>query len=264
MKMTYSLILVVCIFLGLIPSLVRAEVMLTATSHSAQGRNSDGNEYSESLSSFASPTTFTLTVTTPTYDTHSASATNTITRTNTLGGYAFRSAYTLHAESGENVPLRLVEANAAGHEYFTVDIATPYSVAGLLNLDEGFSGQILATLYDATIDEYLFFVYNNNFGGNVSLELGQPLGLGDLTGSLTGLLMPGHAYQFEYSVFVGTDSSSPTPNDINGSGFVSLQLGTLQAQEVPEPFSLTIWGLVGAGGALASFVSRRRQSHTIA
>jgi len=243
--------------LGFLPSSASAGFIVTSGSHAAYA-----NSYSYGLNSefaFSTAIPWNQTITMNLAD--GTNAQNTVSRTLTAGGIQLQSNFSLFAAPSTNLNF-WQEAHATGHEYFTTDAATSYSITGLLNVttDGGYSESIQGYLYDLTMGQIVADFFYLQIGGNAVLELGEPLGLNRAIGNLTGTLAAGHQCFFHYRGYVQNYDRvnyDPEANGLTGNGYVTLTLGTV-AVETPEPASLIVWGFLGSCAAVAGY-RRRKQ-----
>lgn len=130
--------------------------------------------------------------------------------------------------------------NAQGVIYFSVSTNTPYTLSGnIATVDPSAKFvSLAATLSDVDTLDVLFNNDQSTFGvANQSFQLGEANGVAsnDLSGSLSGTLLAGHRYQFNYgnSIYAssaGTDASAT---------------GSFMLTVVPEPSAFAFLGLVG-------------------
>lgn len=134
----------------------------------------------------------------------------------------------LRTRHNDDLPLENAQAN--GYVQFTVDAPAPYILAGEMNTidPDGRNTTQWLRLYDgnqivfdnfqlsrATINPH--FYLGNEDGDDFNV----------LTGSLTGMLFPGHSYQFEYFSRI-IDEPATSLSTATATGFYRLTI-------VPEP-----------------------------
>lgn len=142
---------------------------------------------------------------------------------------------------------------------FQPSVDVPYEISGTLTFTSsaGYTG-FYAQLFDSTTSTIAFENYQFNEGGSSTFSMGKTAGNFSnlLEGSLTGMLLGGHVYQwdafthiFDYSASSGT-----------ASGSMSLVLGS-PLVAVPEPKSIAVWSLLAltlGGGIWLRRASARR------
>lgn len=249
--------------LAFVPSLANAGVVVMQSDHNVYAHNAFDfdSDYSNAttgpLSLTAAPTTNGL---------NFASNGSTITRQIAPGGgYLFSVESELTASANS---YNYSYALSYGYEIFTVGANVTYSIAGILNLaDGGYHSYIRAELHDVTAGSYpLVVAQSSRYDPSMDLTLGQPFGAVwpdtyTYTGLLSGTLIAGQQYRFQYNTYVYAYNGLGLSDDINGTALITLQIGDEPAvAAVPEPLSLTIWGLGGIGGVVASYFQRRRSS----
>jgi hypothetical protein len=148
-------------------------------------------------------------------------------------------------------------ADSFGHLIFTVDADTAYDLSGVYTLDGGSRVYQRVYLHDITAGEYAAFSYNESYATeNQVLQVGQASGgINNVFGSTTGTLVAGHRYEFGYEYLIHA-----YPNADSGAtalGQLNLTLGAPALSAVPEPATLTLWGL-GALGCAAVRYRRRK------
>jgi hypothetical protein len=109
---------------------------------------------------------------------------------------------------------------------FTTDVNVPYTAVGTYWNSEG-RGQLFSYLYDHTENSYPYLSDQVSVGASAAFTLGETEGNfdNDNSGSLTGMLLPGHAYQWHVQVF--TDAYLAADRGANANGKVSLILGVV-------------------------------------
>jgi hypothetical protein len=129
---------------------------------------------------------------------------------------------------------------------FTSSLAAAYSAAGSYSNSAGYTN-LNSYLFDGTTSTYLYFSSQESLGAAAAFNLGGGDGnvSNSFSGSLTGLLLPGHSYQWSATI-----STSAFPDPDSGAaadGGISLAIST-----VPEMESAMVWACVwiAAGGAL--------------
>lgn len=151
-------------------------------------------------------------------------------------------------------------ARLFGFVQFSVDENVRYSATGAYaaNDPDGKDIYLEASLVDLTMAAEVVFksshqsllTPNESFvlGAGLGGDQGTP-GMGPLTGWLTGMLIAGHNYRFNYNAFIATfESASTMP--ATASGFLSLNFSA-----VPEPGTAIL-----LSGGLVGFAAIRRRS----
>ncbi|MEX2173151.1 MAG: PEP-CTERM sorting domain-containing protein [Pirellulaceae bacterium] len=151
---------------------------------------------------------------------------------------------------------------------FTATEITTYALSGLYRLTSG-DRRIYSDVYlfNHTMGLVLFEDYNySDTTANTANEqfvLGTA-GDGDLgnytVGSLTGTLQAGHTYGLYFHNYIGAYPAVST-GTATADGFVRLEIGDVPTNQgvVPEPASLTIFGVGSLCFALAAYRRRKQQ-----
>ncbi len=123
---------------------------------------------------------------------------------------------------------------------FTPDVDMSYTAAGSYSNSGGLT-YFYGELYDVTADESLFLNEQVSDGGAADFTLGGLDGNPDNTweGSLTGILLGGHIYEWIANVY--TMANSDDDSGATASGSMSLRFGSAV---VPEASSLIVWSLI--------------------
>jgi hypothetical protein len=149
-----------------------------------------------------------------------------------------------HARGGAFLSQAYSQANVI----FTVSEDSTYTAAGNYANTDGHTS-LESFLFDAG-DVYRS--KQENFGGPISFVLGGSAGnvTPIATGSLTGMLLAGHLYQWSATAYTSADAGTDLGATANGS--ISF---TIRA--VPEAGSLAVWSLLMASGCGAVWWRRR-------
>ena len=183
------------------------------------------------------------------------------TSTSLDGGASSESGYSL-TNAGFDITLdqsRVGAANsfgqAEGSIFFSVNQGIDYVASGSYSVADS-DGRIVyyrPFLYDRTVGSFVFENFQQSRATpNESFTLGGTGGdfSNSTFGSLTGTLIAGHDYEFNYYVMIHT-SSTASPSGATASGNLSLSFSA-----IPEPST----GLLMVLGLVALAVSRHRQA----
>jgi hypothetical protein len=236
---------------------VHASVTIGETLHGVYSRD-NGVENSAPTTNTDVPTLSPVTITT---SQGGSSATTVLDRTQPFFTVSFVHQVPTVPWSISIVPSSYSYAISFGYDYFHVSAPTSYTLSGsYASVGDASFTYFSAFLLDVTTGEYPFYSEQVSqylsSAGNATFVLGQAGGNVRDTrlGSLTGTLLPGDEYIWQYSGEI--ENYEPQAPATMAEGNVTLAFGS----PVPEPTSLVVWSLIVGVGLVGTRFRHRRDA----